>query len=79
MSQTSILIIGAGLGGIAAAAHLAQRGLHVTVLEKNTHPGGRCDHFSRNGHHFDTGPTLFIMPHVYEDEFAALASPQLVG
>jgi len=72
MSQTSILIIGAGLGGIAAAAHLAQRGLHVTVLEKNTHPGGRCDHFGRDGHQFDTGPTLFIMPHVYEDEFAAL-------
>jgi phytoene desaturase len=74
MSQTSVLVIGAGLGGIAAAAHLAQHGLHVTVLEKNSHPGGRCDQFSRGGHHFDTGPTLFIMPHVYEDEFAALGS-----
>ncbi len=74
MNQTSILIIGAGLGGIAAAAHLAQRGLHVTVLEKNSRPGGRCDRFSRGGHHFDTGPTLFIMPHVYEDEFAALGT-----
>ena len=72
MNQKSILVIGAGLGGIAAAAHLAQRGLHVTVLEKNARPGGRCDRFSRDGHHFDTGPTLFIMPHVYEDEFAAL-------
>jgi phytoene desaturase len=74
MRQTSVLVIGAGLGGIAAAAHLAQRGLHVTVLEKNSHPGGRCDHFSRGGHRFDTGPTLFIMPHVYEDEFAALGA-----
>ena len=74
MNQKSILIIGAGLGGIAAAAHLAQRGLHVTVLEKNARPGGRCDRFSRDGHHFDTGPTLFIMPHVYEDEFAALGT-----
>jgi phytoene desaturase len=74
MGQTSILIIGAGLGGIAAAAHLAQRGLHVTVLEKNTRPGGRCDRFSRDGHHFDTGPTLFIMPHVFEDEFASLGT-----
>ena len=74
MNQKSVLVIGAGLGGIAAAAHLAQRGLHVTVLEKNTHPGGRCDHFSRGGHHFDTGPTLFIMPHVFEDEFAALGA-----
>ena len=74
MNQKSILIIGAGLGGIAAAAHLAHRGLHVTVLEKNARPGGRCDRFSRDGHHFDTGPTLFIMPHVYEDEFAALGA-----
>jgi phytoene desaturase len=75
MSQKSILIVGAGLGGIAAAAHLAQRGMHVTVLEKNARPGGRCDRLSRGGHHFDTGPTLFIMPHAYEDEFATLGYP----
>jgi phytoene desaturase len=74
MSQPSILIIGAGVGGIAAAAHLAQHGLHVTVLEKNAHAGGRCDRLSRDGHHFDTGPTLFIMPHVYQDEFAGLGA-----
>jgi phytoene desaturase len=74
MSQTSVLVIGAGLGGIAAAAHLARLGMHVTVLEKNPHPGGRCDRFSRGGHTFDTGPTLFVMPHVFEDEFTALGS-----
>lgn len=74
MKQKSILVIGAGMGGIAAAAHLAQRGMHVTVLEKNSRPGGRCDQLNRDGHHFDTGPTLFIMPHVYEDEFASLGA-----
>lgn len=68
----SALVIGAGIGGIATAAHLAQRGMKVTVLEKNQRPGGRCDYFEREGHRFDTGPTLFIMPLVYEAEFAAL-------
>jgi phytoene desaturase len=67
-------MIGAGIGGIAAATHLAQRGLHVTVLEKNIHPGGRCDRYSRDGHHFDTGPTLMVMPLLYEAEFAALGA-----
>ncbi len=74
MKSSTVVVIGAGLGGIAAAAHLARRGMHVTVLEKNARPGGRCDRFSRDGHHFDTGPTLFIMPYVYEDEFAALGT-----
>ncbi|MBP1693772.1 MAG: Phytoene desaturase [Chloroflexi bacterium] len=74
MKRKSVIIIGAGLAGIAAAARLAQHGLHVTVLEKNTRPGGRCDRLSRDGHHFDTGPTLLIMPHVYEDEFAGLGA-----
>jgi phytoene desaturase len=72
MKTPSVVIIGAGIGGITAAAHLARRGMQVTVVEKNPWPGGRCDHFAREGHHFNTGPTLLIMPHVYEQEFAAL-------
>jgi phytoene desaturase len=72
MKTPSVIIIGAGIGGIATAAHLARQGMRVTVIEKNAWPGGRCDHFEREGHHFNTGPTLLIMPHVYEQEFAAL-------
>ncbi|MBZ0304082.1 MAG: phytoene desaturase [Anaerolineae bacterium] len=72
MTSRSVMVIGAGIGGIATAVHLARRGTHVTVFEKNQRPGGRCDHFSRDGHRFDTGPTLLIMPEVYEAEFAAL-------
>ena len=45
------------------------------MVEKNGHPGGRCDRFTRDGHHFDVGPTLLIMPQVYEAEFAALGAP----
>ncbi len=74
MTSPVVLIIGAGIGGIAAAAHLARRGMKVTVFEKNAKPGGRCGRFTRAGHHFDTGPTLLIMPLVYEAEFAALGA-----
>lgn len=74
MKSSTAIVIGAGIGGIAAAAHLARRGLRVTVLEKNSRPGGRCDTFSREGHAFDVGPTLFIMPHLFEAEFNALGS-----
>ncbi|RPJ27502.1 MAG: phytoene desaturase [Chloroflexi bacterium] len=74
MKSKSVLVIGAGIGGIAAAAHLAKQGMKVTVLEKNSRPGGRCDRFSRDGHHFDVGPTLLVMPLLYEAEFAALGT-----
>lgn len=74
MATNSVLVIGAGIGGMTAGIHLARRGLHVTVVEKNSHPGGRCDRFSREGHHFDTGPTLFVMPRMYEAEFRALGT-----
>src|SRR5512137_2496564 len=74
MKAKSVVVIGAGIGGMTAAIHLAGGGLHVTVLEKNSHPGGRCDRLSRDGHHFDTGPTLFVMPRLYEAEFRALGT-----
>src|SRR5512141_2364975 len=74
MKPKSVIVVGAGIGGLTAAIHLAKRGLHVTVVEKNTRPGGRCDRFSREGHQFDTGPTLFVMPLLYEAEFRALGT-----
>ena len=72
MSPAHIVIIGAGAGGLTAAAHLAGAGLRVTVLEKNEDPGGRCARIERDGHTFDVGPTLLVMPGLYELEFAAL-------
>lgn len=72
MKSKSVVVIGAGIGGITAATHLAQRGIKVIIVEKNSHAGGRCDRISRAGHHFDTGPTLLVMPLLYEAEFRAL-------
>ena len=74
MKSKTAIVIGAGIGGIVAATHLAQHGLNVKVIEKNAHAGGRCDRLSREGHHFDTGPTLLVMPLLYEAEFAAMGA-----
>jgi phytoene dehydrogenase-like protein len=74
MRSKTVIVIGAGIGGIVAATHRARRGLKVIVVEKNSRAGGRCDRISREGHHFDTGPTLLIMPRLYEAEFHALGT-----
>jgi phytoene desaturase len=72
MQINEVLVIGAGIGGIAAAIKLAQKGYRVTVYEKNEIPGGRCGKMEIQGHQFDTGPTLFLMPELYRDAFAYL-------
>jgi phytoene desaturase (3,4-didehydrolycopene-forming) len=72
VNKPNAVVIGAGIGGIATAARLARNGFSVTVLEKNSLPGGRCGQIVRDGHRFDTGPTLFLMPEVWEETFAAL-------
>lgn len=71
-SLPKVVIVGAGIGGLSTAAHLAKRGFNVTILEKNSQPGGRCGVFSHKGHIFDVGPTLYVMPLVYESELAHL-------
>ncbi len=72
MQKQTALVIGAGIGGIATAARLAKNGYDVTVLEKNNTPGGRCNQIIQEGHRFDIGPTLFLMPEVWEETFASL-------
>ncbi|MCX8037622.1 MAG: phytoene desaturase family protein [Candidatus Sumerlaeia bacterium] len=67
-----VVVVGAGMGGIATAGRLARRGFEVTVVEARSKPGGRCDRLQANGFRFDMGPTLFLMPAVYEETFADL-------
>jgi phytoene desaturase len=71
-TQPTALIIGAGIGGIATAARLARHGFEVTVVEKTATPGGRCNQLVRQGHRFDVGPTLFLMPEVFAETYGAL-------
>ncbi|MGW0067949.1 phytoene desaturase family protein [Streptosporangium sandarakinum] len=72
MSGTGgIVVIGAGLGGLAAAMRLAGAGRDVTVVEARDVPGGCCGTASLDGYRFDTGPSVLTMPEVLADAFAA--------
>jgi phytoene dehydrogenase-like protein len=71
-TQKKAVIIGAGVGGIATAAFLAQNGYAVEVYEKNTNPGGRCGQMIQDGHRFDLGATILLMPSLYRKVLAPL-------
>ncbi|WP_035850199.1 phytoene desaturase family protein [Kitasatospora azatica] len=62
-----IVIIGAGISGLAAAARLATLGHRVTVCEAGPTYGGMLGQYRRDGFAFDTGPTLLTLPAVYRD------------
>ena len=70
--RPSVIVIGAGVGGIAVAARLAKCGYRVTVVEKCEEAGGRCGRMEVGGYTFDTGATLFLMKELYEKTFADL-------
>ena len=70
-----IVVVGAGVGGLAAAARLAALGHAVTVLERATVTGGKCGLVELGGYRFDSGPSLLTMPWVFEELFAATGAP----
>jgi phytoene desaturase len=70
-ASTGIIVIGAGVGGLAAAIRLAAKGHRVTVLEKLERPGGKLNLLEDSGFRFDTGPSLVTLPWVFEELFAA--------
>lgn len=74
MNQT-VLIIGAGLGGLATAIRLRLAGYSVTIWEKNSQAGGKMNQILFGGQTFDTGPTVFTWPELL-DELFALAGKQ---
>ncbi|WP_224243014.1 phytoene desaturase family protein [Hyalangium gracile] len=66
------VVVGAGVGGLAAAARLARQGFDVQLFEKTDGPGGRCNQLRVEGFTWDIGPTIVLMPEVFEETFAAL-------
>jgi 1-hydroxycarotenoid 3,4-desaturase len=66
-SQDTVAIIGAGIGGLAAAIRLAAAGLSVTVIEAQAAPGGKLREVAVGGRGFDAGPTVLTMKWVFDD------------
>ena len=69
-SAPHAVVIGSGLGGLAAAVRLGARGYRVTVIEKLDAPGGRAYVFRQDGFTFDAGPTIVTAPFLLEELWA---------
>lgn len=69
-ADEDVLIVGAGIGGLAAALPLAARGLAVRVLEAGPHPGGKAGTVEVDGVVIDTGPSVLTLPDVFARLFA---------
>lgn len=75
MSSKNVIIIGAGVGGMATAIRLKLLGYNVHVFEKNDYPGGKLTHFETKGFRFDAGPSLFTSPQLIEELFTLAKEP----
>jgi phytoene dehydrogenase-like protein len=78
-----IVVIGAGVGGLSVAGRLKRRlpDASITVLEQNEREaaGGRLGEYVWEGHRWETGPSLLLLPEVYEETFAAVGSGEGTG
>lgn len=67
--KKSVIIVGAGIGGLCSAARLLEDGFEVAIFEKENLVGGRANRIEQDGYKFDTGPTLLMMTDVLYDTF----------
>ncbi len=72
--MTAVIVVGAGIAGLATAALLAHEGHDVTVLEAREATGGRAGSWDRDGFRFDTGPSWYLMPEVFDHFFRLLGT-----
>jgi phytoene desaturase len=70
-----VAVVGAGVGGLAAALRLRAAGNDVVVLEQSSVPGGKAGRLERDGFRFDTGPSLLTMPWVLRELLADTGAP----
>jgi len=67
--KKKIIIIGSGFSSMSAACYLAKAGHSVQILENNSTPCGRALQFKKDGFTFDTGPSWYWIPDVFEKLF----------
>lgn len=72
--MSTVAVVGAGLAGLSAAAHLRSDGHDVVVLEREATPGGRNGRLERDGFTFDTGPTVLTMVDLVREPFTVLGT-----
>ena len=72
--MSRVAIIGAGIAGLASAALLAREGHEVTVLEARPEVGGRAGSWRHDGFRFDTGPSWYLMPEVFDHFYRLLGT-----
>lgn len=72
--MTRTIVIGGGVAGLATAALLAKEGHKVRLLERNERWGGRAGTLERDGFRFDTGPSWYLMPRVFDHFFELLGT-----
>ncbi len=65
-----VIVIGSGFAGLSSACYLAKKGYKVTILEKNSVPGGRARKMEVLGYNFDMGPSWYWMPDIFDKFFA---------
>lgn len=66
-----VAIVGAGVGGLATGIRLAAKGYQVEIFEKEALPGGKMNLVQGGGYRFDLGPTILMMPQIYQEVFKA--------
>lgn len=70
--KKKVSVIGAGMGGLSSAIQLINAGYDVEIFEQNNQPGGKMHQLKFEGHTFDVGPTLVMMPSIYEEVFTSV-------